>query len=210
LIDPEFPFVWRNDIDEAGSGAHGDMNAHLVDLARYLVGEIDDVSGTQSIFVNQRSVADGSKMREVTADDATSFICHFSNGALGSFIASRFATGHKNFLKFELFGSRGALKFNLERLNELEYYTLDDEQGDQGFRNILVTENVHPYIDAWWPPGHIIGWEHTFIHEIKQFLDAIAENKELHPSFYDGWKTQEVMDAVITSAKEQKWVQVNH
>ncbi len=209
LIDPDFPFVWRNDINEAGSGAHGDMNAHLVDLARYLVGEITDVSGTQSIFVKQRSPADGTEMREVTADDATSFICHFENEALGSFIASRFATGHKNYLKFELFGSKGSLRFNLERLNELDYYSVDDDQGDQGYRNIIVTENVHPYIQAWWPPGHIIGWEHTFIHEIKQFLDAIANNTECQPNFYDGWKTQEVMDAVVESAKMKQWVKIN-
>ena len=208
LIDPDFPFVWRNDIIEAGSGAHGDMNAHLVDLARYLVGEISDVSGAQKIFVTERSVGIGPETRKVTADDATSFICHFDNGALGSFITSRFATGRKNYLKFELFGSRGSIKFELERLNELQYYSVDDEQGDQGFRTILVTENVHPFIEAWWPPGHIIGWEHTFIHEIKQFLDAIAHKKELHPNFYDGWKTQQVMDAVVDAADQRQWISV--
>jgi predicted dehydrogenase len=183
LIDPDFPFVWRNDIIEAGSGAHGDMNAHLVDLARYLVGEISDVSGAQKIFVTERPVGIGPETRKVTADDATSFICHFDNGALGSFITSRFATGRKNYLKFELFGSRGSLKFELERLNELQYYSADDEQGDQGFRTILMTENVHPFIEAWWPPGHIIGWEHTFIHEIKQFLDAMRLSKRSNPTF---------------------------
>jgi predicted dehydrogenase len=208
LIDPDFPFVWRNDIVEAGSGAHGDMNAHLVDLARYLVGEVTDVSGTQAIFVKERRVDDGPQKREVTADDATSFLCHFDNGALGSFITSRFATGRKNYLKFELFGSKGSLKFELERLNELQYYSTKDDQGDQGFRTILMTENVHPFINAWWPPGHIIGWEHTFIHEVKQFLDAIASKSDLAPSFYDGWKTQAVMDAVVNAAEKKQWVQV--
>ena len=209
LIDPEFPFVWRNDIDEAGSGAHGDMNAHLVDLARYLVGEIDDVSGTQTIFVKSRPIGEGNERRLVSADDATSFLCHFENGALGSFITSRFATGRKNYLKFELFGSKGSLKFELERLNELQFYSTMDETGDQGFRTILVTENVHPFINAWWPPGHIIGWEHTFIHEIKQFIDAIAQKTDASPSFFDGWKTQQVMDAVVIAAKEKRWVKLN-
>ena len=208
LIDPDFPFVWRNDLEEAGSGAHGDMNAHLVDLARYLVGEVTDVSGTQDIFIKERRIGEGSETREVTADDATSFLCHFENGAMGSFITSRFATGRKNYLKFELFGSKGALKFELERLNELQYYSTTDEQGDQGFRTILVTENVHPFINAWWPPGHIIGWEHTFIHEIKAFLDAIANNEDVVPNFYDGWKTQQVMDAVVIAAASRKWINI--
>ncbi len=208
LIDPEFPFVWRNDIEEAGSGAHGDMNAHLVDLARYLVGEVTSVSGVQKIFVKQRPVSGEAKKRKVTADDATSFLCHFDNGALGSFITSRFATGRKNYLKFELFGSKGALKFELERLNELQFYSTEDEPGDQGFRTLLMTENVHPFIEAWWPPGHIIGWEHTFIHEVKQLLDAIAHKTELAPSFYDGWKTQAVMDAVVQAAEKQQWADV--
>ena len=210
LIDPEFPFVWRNDIAVAGSGAHGDMNAHLVDLARYLVGEVTSVNGIQNIFVHERSSADGSGNKKVTADDATSFLCTFNNGAMGSFITSRFATGRKNYLKFELFGSKGSLKFELERLNELQYYSTTDEQGDQGFRTIIMTENVHPFINAWWPPGHIIGWEHTFIHEVKQFLDAISHKKELHPDFFDGWKTQQVMDAVVTAANEKKWVSIEH
>lgn len=210
LVDPDFPFVWRNDIEEAGSGAHGDMNAHLVDLARYLVGEIADVSGAQKIFISERPASvDSTTLRPVTADDATSFICHFDNGALGSFITSRLATGRKNYLKFELFGSRGALKFELERLNELQYYSMDDDQGDQGFRTILVTENVHPFIQAWWPPGHIIGWEHTFIHEIKAFLDALANKAELHPNFYDGWRTQAVMDAVVEASNQRCWSRLN-
>ena len=207
LIDPDFPFVWRNDIQEAGSGAHGDMNAHLVDLARFLVGEISSVAGVQKIFVKERP-SEGGVKRTVTADDATSFLCHFEDGGLGSFITSRLATGRKNYLKFELFGSTGSIKFELERLNELLYYSNNDDQGTQGYRNILVTENVHPFIHAWWPPGHIIGWEHTFIHEIKQFIDAIEQSGEVQPSFYDGWKTQQVMDAVVLAASKHAWVSV--
>ncbi len=207
-MDPQFPFVWRHDIKEGGSGAHGDMSAHTVDLARYLCGEFDQVSGAQEIFVKERPTTDG-KVMSVTADDSTYFNARFSNGALGSFLASRFATGRKNYLRMEIFGSEGALSFNLERLNELEYFSRSDSPNEQGFRNIIVTENQHPYINAWWPPGHIIGWEHTFIHEIADFLKAIAEKKQVHPGFDDGYKTQVVLDAVMESSRTGNWVKAN-
>jgi predicted dehydrogenase len=207
LVDPSFPYVWRNDVEEAGSGAHGDMNAHIVDLARYLVGEVEAVTGAKEIFVKQRKVSDG-QMLDVTADDAMYFLARFENGALGAFLCSRFATGRKNFLRIELFGSEGSLVFNLERMNELEYYNRSDEGTEQGYRNILVTENKHPYMDAWWPPGHIIGWEHTFIHEVADLLKAIPDRKPVHPDFYDGYRSQLVLDGVTTSAENGKWVEV--
>ncbi|HZW02394.1 MAG TPA: Gfo/Idh/MocA family oxidoreductase, partial [Anaerolineaceae bacterium] len=175
LVDPSFPLVWRHDAKEAGSGAHGDMNAHIVDLARFLVGEFEAVVGAQEIFVRERPLAGGQGTGSVTADDATYFMARFRTGALGSFLATRFATGRKNFLRIELFGSEGSLVWNLERLNELEYYAGDGAPTEQGFRTILVTENQHPYVNAWWPPGHILGWEHTFIHEVKDLLDGAAE-----------------------------------
>jgi predicted dehydrogenase len=143
LIDPNFPIVWRHDVKEGGSGAHGDMNAHTVDLARYLVGELEAVSGAQEIFVKERPLADGSGMGAVTADDAMYFLARFRDGALGSFIATRFATGRKNYLRLEIFGSEGSLVFNLERLNELEFYSRADEDKTQGFRNIVVTRHYH-------------------------------------------------------------------
>jgi predicted dehydrogenase len=208
LVDPNFHIVWRHDAKEAGSGAHGDMNAHIVDLARYLVGEFEAVSGAQEIFVKERPLADGSGSGKVTADDATYFIARFRDGALGSFLATRFATGRKNFLRVEIFGSQGSVSFNLERLNELEYFSRDDEETEQGFRNILVTESTHPYINAWWPPGHIIGWEHTFIHEVRDFLVAIDQGRPVHPDFYDGLRSQQVLDAVVESADQGKWITI--
>ena len=207
LVDPDFPYVWRNDVKESGSGAHGDMNAHIVDLARFLVGDIEAVNGAKEIFVKQRKTDDG-KILNVTADDAMYFLARFECGALGAFLCSRFATGRKNFLRLEIFGSEGSLAFNLERLNELEYFSRSADSASQGFTNILVTENKHPYINAWWPPGHIIGWEHTFIHEVGDFLTAIAEKKQVHPDFYDGYRCQLVLDGVSNSAESQKWVEI--
>ncbi len=204
LVDPSFPYVWRHDIKAGGSGAHGDMNAHTVDLARFLVGEVDEVCGVEKVFIKERKKNDGT-LGEVTADDSMSFLARFQNGALGNFTATRFATGKKNFLRLEIFGSEGALTFNLERLNELEYFSRSDDAETQGFRNIIVTENVHPFINMWWPPGHIIGWEHTFIHEIGDFLLAIGKKESVKPDFYDGLKCQEILDAVSNSARKNKW-----
>jgi predicted dehydrogenase len=208
LVNPNFPIVWRHDVQEAGSGAHGDMNAHIVDLARFLVGEFEAVTSAQEIFVKERPLSDGQGKGPVTADDATYFIARFQNGALGSFLATRFATGRKNYLRLEIFGSHGSLTFNLERLNELEFYSLDDESSEQGFRQIMITEAVHPYVDAWWPPGHIIGWEHTFIHEVKDLLEGIHANRPVAPDFYDGLRCQDVLDAVVKSASEKSWIQI--
>lgn len=208
LVDPNFPWVWRHDAKIAGSGAHGDMNAHTVDLARFLVGEIESVSGEERVFIEKRDKLGASQPGIVTADDAASFLARFDNGASGNFIATRFATGKKNFLRLEIFGNRGSLMFNLERLNELEYYSRDDKSEEQGFKNILVTEKEHPYIGKWWPPGHIIGWEHTFIHEMGDFLTAIASNTKIKPDFYDGYKCQQVLDGVLESARSRKWVEI--
>lgn len=207
LVDPNFPYVWRNDVKESGSGAHGDMNAHIVDLARFLVGDVEAVNGTKEIFVKQRKASDG-QMLDVTADDAMYFLAKFECGALGAFLCSRFATGRKNYLRIEIFGSEGSLAFNLERLNELEYFDRSAAVPEQGFRNILVTENVHPYVNAWWPPGHIIGWEHTFIHEVADLLTAIPAKKEIHPDFYDGYRCQLVLDGVSKSAETGQWVEI--
>jgi len=208
LVDPTFPMVWRHDVKEGGSGAHGDMNAHTVDLARYLVGEVEAVSGAKEIFVKERPLSDGSGTGPVTADDALYFIARFRNGALGSFTATRFATGRKNYLRLEIFGSEGSLIFNLERLNELEFFSLADEEKAQGFRTIVVTEGSHPFISAWWPPGHIIGWEHTFIHEVHDLLLAIDKGESVHPDFHDGLRCQQVLDAALESAIEGGWVEV--
>jgi predicted dehydrogenase len=208
LVDPDFPFVWRHNADEGGSGAHGDMNAHTVDLARFLVGEFESVCAAEEIFIKERPTFDKKSTGKVTADDALYFLARFRDGALGSFLATRFATGRKNFLRLEIFGSAGSLCFNLERLNELDFYSNTDERKEQGFRKILVTESDHPYIDRWWPPGHIIGWEHTFIHEIGDLLLAIDKKESVKADFYDGLRCQQVLDAAIISARDRKWIEI--
>jgi len=208
LVDPAFPYVWRHDKQAGGSGAHGDMNAHTVDLARFLVGEIGAVSAAEEVFIKERSLPDGGGTKEVTADDALFFLARFRDGALGTFMATRFATGRKNFLRLEIFGSEGSLVFNLERLNELQYYRRADAGTEQGFRTIVVTEADHPYLKLWWPPGHIIGWEHTFIHEVGDLLTAIANEQAVAPDFHDGLRCQQVLDAAMRSAAEQKWVDI--
>ena len=208
LVDPAFPWVWRHDASLAGSGAHGDMNAHTVDLARFLVGEIETVCGEEKVFIQERKKQVTGETAIVTADDATSFLARFSNGAMGNFIATRFATGKKNFLRLEIFGSEGSIIFNLERLNELDFYSRSDNPLEQGYRNILVTEGDHPYLGKWWPPGHIIGWEHTFIHEAGDFLTAIANNTPITPDFFDGYYNQLILDKVLESARNGKWMRV--
>lgn len=208
LVDPDFPYVWRHDKKAGGSGAHGDMNAHTVDLARFLVGEFEAVCGAEQVFIKERRLPGGKAMAKVTADDALYFIARFREGALGTFMATRFATGRKNYLRLEIFGSEGSLIFNLERLNELQYYSRKDQGTEQGFRNIIVTEATHPYVKLWWPPGHIIGWEHTFIHEIGDLLTAITKKEPISPDFYDGLRNQQVLDAALKSAAEQKWVTI--
>jgi predicted dehydrogenase len=208
LVDPKFPMAWRHDVKTTGSGAHGDMNAHIVDLARHLVGEFEAVTGLQEVFIKERPFANKEGTGKVTADDSTLFMARFQNGAVGSFNATRFANGMKNHMRLEIFGSEGSLIFNLERLNELQYFSLKDDKEEQGFRTILVTESKHLYIDAWWPPGHIIGWEHTFVHQFASLINGIANKKQVFPNFLDGLKCQEVLDAVVESAKQKSWIDI--
>jgi len=218
IVDPEFPLVWRLQKDKAGSGPHGDLNAHIIDLAHYLVGEIDKVIGMNETFIKKRpleggpaallSARSGEGYGEVTVDDATLFLAKFKEGTLGSFEATRFATGRRNFERLEINGSKGSLVFNFERMNELEYYSQEDGPNEQGFKTILVTEPTHPYIKAWWPPGHIIGYEHTFIHEIYDLLQAIAKDEMPSPDFEDGVRCQAVLEAVERSIVEERWVRI--
>jgi predicted dehydrogenase len=205
LVDPLFPITWRHDAAASGSGAHGDMNAHIVDLARYLVGEFEAVCGAQDTFVKERPLAGGGGTGPVTTDDTTAFMARFQSGAVGLFQGTRYATGRKNFLRLEIFGSEGSVVFNLERLNELEYYSCADEATVQGFRTVLVTEKTHPFLAAWWPPGHILGWEHTFVHQVHTLLCGVATGQSPAPDFLDGLRCQEVLDAVQNSAKCGAW-----
>ena len=203
LVDPDSLLTWRLQAEHAGSGALGDLGAHIVDLAQFLAGDaITGVSAVSATFTGQRPLPGGVGTGQVTVDDATVFTARFASGALGSFEATRSATGRKNGLRIELNGSAGSLAFDLERLNELEFYDGDDTEGGTtaGFRRILVTEPDHPYLSAWWPPGHIIGWEHTFTHQAKDLLTAIAEGAQPEPSFGDGLAVQRVLDAVQRSA----------
>ena len=215
IVDPEFALVWRLRKEEAGSGSLGDIGAHIADLARFLVGEIEEVNGLLTTFIKERplpasttglSATAGAERGEVTVDDAALFLARFSNGAVGSFESTRFATGRRNYNSFEINGSRGSLVFNLERMNELQFFSLDDPPEVQGFRTILVTEGVHKYMSAWWPPGHIIGWEHTFTHSLLDLLNGIVENKSPEPTFADGVRIQSILEAVERSAQGGGWV----
>jgi predicted dehydrogenase len=202
LTDPTFPLTWRLQRERAGSGALGDLGAHIVDLAQYLTGElITGVSGVTTTFVTERPTASGTG--PVTVDDAALFTARLGAGTVGSFEATRFATGRKNALRIELNGERGSLAFDLERLNELEFCD------DGGFRRILVTEPSDPYVSRWWPPGHVLGWDVTFIHEVSDLVTAIAAGADPSPSFADGLQVQRVLDAVSTSADhESVWTAV--
>jgi predicted dehydrogenase len=203
LADSEAPFVWRLDRDRAGSGALGDIGSHIVDLVQWLAGaEVVGVSGLLQTFVAERPLADGSGRGRVTVDDCAAFFGRLADGAVATFEATRFASGRKNALRIELYGADGSLAFDLEALNELHHHDAREAAGSAGFRRILVTEAEHPYMSAWWPPGHIIGWEHTFIHQAKDFLEAIAAHEDPRPSFADGLQVQRVLAAVEASARD--------
>lgn len=209
LVDPKFPLVWRLQSDKAGSGALGDIGSHIIDLARFLVGEFREVCATMETFVKQRPLSSSARKRgRVTVDDAVTMIGRFRNGALASLEATRFAPGRKNSITLEINGSAGSLFFDLEEMNRLKFFSARDPRDRQGFRDILVTESSHPYMDKWWPPGHIIGYEHTFIHTIADFVKAVVAGKSAHPTFEDGLRNQGVLDAVARSAKMGKWARI--
>lgn len=216
IADPNFPLVWRLQKEVAGSGTHGDINAHIIDMARYLLGEFDEVCGMLHTFIKQRPKAGAindklgaeatSEMGDVTVDDAAMFMAKFKSGALGTFEASRFAVGRKNYHRWEVNGSKGSVVFNLERMNELEYYNEEDPEGTKGFRVIQATEGSHPYAGHYWPSGHIIGYEHTFINLLADAFTNMAEGKPIQPDFVDGYENQRVLDAVERSSDSRTWV----
>jgi predicted dehydrogenase len=207
LVDPNFVAVWRTDKAQAGSGALGDLFSHSTDLARHLVGEIAEVSGLLKTFIPERPLANGQGTAQVDVDDAALSVVRFENGAIGTIEATRFATGRKNYNRFEINGSGGSLAFNLERMNELEVYF--NEGPESGFKTIQVTDQAHPYLRAWWPGGHIIGYEHTFTHTVLDLLKAVDEQRLPTPNFEDGVKNQRVLDAVERSALSQRWERVS-
>lgn len=211
IMDASFPMVWRLDKNRAGSGTLGDLGAHVIDLARFLVGEPRRVSAMMKTFIKNRPLSGGG-LGEVTVDDAFVSLFEFENGALGTVESSRFCAGRKNHQVLEINGAKGSLVFNLERMNELDVFWKDDQPREtQGFHNVLISESYHPFWENWWPHGHMIGWEHTFIHEIAHLLDAIVNNKSIAPygaTFEDGYKNAVICDAIQQSAESNRLVDI--
>ena len=220
IVDPEFPLLWRLQKDKAGSGALGDIGAHIIDLSQFLTGQrLVDVAGHLTRFVDRRPLPSagsglsgsgaGGETGEVTVDDAAVFFGRTDRGALATYEATRFATGRKNAMRIELNGSAGSLAFDFEAMNELHVYDATAPAADAGFRRILVTEPDHPYTGAWWPPGHGLGYEHTFVHEIADFVRDVASGTPPTPSFADGLQVQRVLDAVERSSNaDATWTAV--
>jgi len=204
LVDPSAPWSWRLDESLAGSGALGDLGAHTVDLARYLVGDIDAVSGTRRTFTTERPTSDGTGTRDVTVDDAMTAVIEFESGAVGTVEASRVAPGHANDQTIAIHGTAGSLRFELERPNELHVKRPDQ----RGYERVLVTEETDPYVSRWWPPGHVLGWEHAFVHENYEFLRAIDDGLAFQPDFEVGLAVQRVLDAIARSDDEREWTTV--
>lgn len=220
IIDPEFPLIWRLQKEVCGSGSLGDLGAHFIDLARFLVGDFKSVTGLQKTFIKSRPKVESmtglsarasgeAQHGEVDVDDGTVFAAEFANGALGVFEATRFAQGHKNDLSIEINGDKGSVKFVFERMNELWYFNADDEPGLQGFRLIQASEGIHPYMSAWWPAGHVIGYEHTFVHEMYEFVRSIVGGTPTTPDFGDGVECSRVLEAVELSSQRRAVVDVD-
>lgn len=214
IIDPNFPKIWRLDKSAAGSGALGDLGAHVIDLARFLVGEPKKVMGMAQTFVKERPMPDGNGVGKVDVDDAFVSLLEFENGALGTVEASRFCQGRKNHQVFEINGEKGSLRFNLERMNELDVFWAGEAPNTtQGFHNVLVSEPHHPYWSNWWPQGHMIGWEHSFVHEFHHFFSAIVNNTPVDPygaTFVDGYRNAVICDAILESANTGRAVDIRY
>ena len=222
IVDPDFPLEWRLQKNRSGSGAHGDINSHILDLGRFLVGEFKEVCGLLHTFIPERPLAEAGgrapslpgkaprKMGKVTVDDTSMFLGRFENGALANLEATRLAPGRKNRIEIEVNGGKGSLYFDFEDMNRLKWFDTASASDRQGFRDILVTQQggVHPYVGQWWPPGHILGYEHTFVHTIADFVTACVEGKPVRPNFEDGLENQRVLEAVEESSKSGRWVKV--
>ncbi len=205
------PMIWRLNKAEAGAGALGDLGAHIIDLGRFLVGEIESVGAMTRTFIPERPLGDGS-LAKVDVDDAFVATVGFANGAIGTLEATRFAAGRKNHEVIEINGEKGSLVFDLERLNELEVYWVGEGRKEtQGFTNVLISEPYHPWWSNWWPQGHMIGWEHSFVHELTHFLDCIVNDKDVAPygaTFEDGYRADCVCAAIAESAQTRRQVDV--
>jgi predicted dehydrogenase len=208
------PMIWRLDKSVAGSGALGDLGAHIIDLGHYLVGDMKSVSAMTKTFIPERPYPDGSGTGTVDVDDAFVAAVEFENGAVGTLEATRFAGGRKNHEVLEINGEKGSIRFNLERMNELDVFWVGDQPKEtQGFTNVLISEAYHPWWEHWWPQGHMIGWEHTFIHEVTHLLDCIVNDRNVAPygaTFEDGYKAAVVCDAILNSAASKRQVDVKY
>lgn len=213
ILDPSVPFNWRLDKSVAGSGSLGDLGSHIIDLARFLVGEPRKVSAMTKTFIKQRSNG-AAGTTEVSVDDAVTSLLEFESGALGTIEATRFCSGRKNHQVVEVNGSKGSLVFDLERLNELQVFWKDEKPREtQGFHTVLVSEAYHPFWKNWWPAGHMIGWEHTFIHQIAHLLDAIVNGTSVAPfgaTFEDGYKDAVICDAILAAAAKEKTIAIKY
>lgn len=214
IIDPNFPKIWRLDKKVAGSGALGDLGAHIIDLGRYLVGDIKSVMGMTRTFIENRPLPDGSGMGKVDVDDAFTALLDFDNGAMGTVEASRFCQGRKNYNCLEINGEKGSIQFNLERLSELNVFWADEEPKEtRGFHNTIIGEQYHPYMENWWPSAHLIGWEHSFVHEFHHFFKAIINNESVAPygaDFVDGYRNAVICDAIVASAQGKRAVDIKY
>jgi predicted dehydrogenase len=217
LVDPQFPMNWRLRREAAGSGAHGDLGAHSIDLARYLVGDIAEVVGVKKTFIEERpaegtssglTATAGEGIERVSVDDASLFLAKFAGGAVATFEATRMAPGRKNYNRFEINGSKGSLAWCFEDLNYLDFYSTQDPSDRQGFRRIIATEGTHPYAGNWWPPGHMLGYDHGFVNAAADLVNAIANDKQPSPCFGAGAKCVAVLEAVDDSITTGKWATV--
>ena len=208
------PMIWRLEKKRSGSGALGDLGAHIIDLGRFLVGEMKSVSAMTRTFITERPLGDGKAMGKVDVDDAFVAAVEFQNGAIGTLEASRFAAGRKNYQVLEINGEKGSIRFNLEKMNEMEVFWVGEEPKEtQGFHEVLVSEGYHPFWSNWWPHGHIIGWEHSFVHELTHLLDCIVNRKEVAPlaaTFEDGYRNAVICDAILESAATRKQVEMKY
>ncbi|MFD0961099.1 Gfo/Idh/MocA family protein [Paenibacillus chungangensis] len=220
IMDPQFPLVWRLRKEISGSGTLGDLMSHSIDLARFLVGEFKEVTGMMNTFIKQRPLGEmagglsaqlsGEQLGKVDVDDAVAALVRFENGALGVFEASRFAKGNRNGNRIEINGSKGSIRWDMESMNTLQLYSEDDPAGMQGFRMIHCTEDVHPYTANYWPAGHIIGYEHTFINLMAEFMRGISTNTSPSPNFEDGYRNQLILDAIDKSSASGEWIKIHN
>jgi len=208
------PRIWRLNKESAGSGALGDLGAHIIDLGRFLVGEMKSVSAMTRTFIEERPYPDGKGSGKVDVDDAFVAIVEFENGAIGTLEATRFAGGRKNHQVLEINGEKGSLVFDLERMNELQIFWVGEEPKEtRGFHNVLISEAYHPWWENWWPHGHIIGWEHSFVHELTHLLDCIVKDSDVAPwgaTFEDGYCAAVICDAILESAEKRIHVDITY